>query len=253
MQMNNYNHPMRSILLLCLLLAACAPQAAGETPMVKNLQPYPTGTASATSTLPPSLVVAADTPLPTATPFAYPVKAGDTLSKIAEKFNVSLYALLEVNPDVNPNGMSVGETLKIPSNPTNQTGESTPTPVPVPVEGVICYPTADRGMWCFVLVHNESNDFMENLSAQITLLDSNGESIASQTALLPLNILPPNRSLPLSTYFAPEVPSKAKPQVQILTAIRLLPGDASYLPATIDKTLVQVDWSGRSAQVSGEG
>jgi hypothetical protein len=68
---------------------------------------------------------------------------------------------------------------------------------------------------------------------------------------LPLNILPPNTSLPLAVFFPPEVPLDVKPQVQILTAIRLLPNDERYLPATINNALVQVSAEGRSATVRG--
>lgn len=244
---------MRRIVLIgFLLLAACAPRIASETLVVKNLQPYQTVTPSATPAEPNGLVVSADTPLPSPTPFTYKVKSDDTMSQIAEKFNVPLDALLAANPGVDPNAMPVGQTLKIPSNPKNPSDESTPTPVPFPVEQIACHPTSDRGMWCFVLVYNDSSDFMENVTAQVTLVDPNGQTVASQMALLPLNILPPKESLPLSVYFAPDVPPDVKPQVQILTAIRLLPSDQRYLPATIQNTLVQVDWSGLSAQVSGQ-
>jgi hypothetical protein len=107
-------------------------------------------------------------------------------------------------------------------------------------------------MWCFVLVHNDFPDLLENVSAQITLVDADNITLASQAALLPLNILPPNASLPLTVYFPPEIPDNAKPQVQILTAIRLLPGDERYLPATVNNTLVQVDADGLSARVNGQ-
>jgi hypothetical protein len=106
-------------------------------------------------------------------------------------------------------------------------------------------------MWCFVLVQNDFSDFMENVSAQVTLVDANNTMITSQTALLPLNILPPNTSLPLTVFFPPEIPGDAKPQVQTLTAIRLLPDDEHYLPATINNTLVEVNADGRSARVLG--
>ena len=86
---------------------------------------------------------------------------------------------------------------------------------------------------------------MENISAQVTLVDSGNSSLASQTALLPLNILPPNSSLPLTVYFHPDVPFDARPQVQLLTAIRLLPDDERYLPATVGNTLVQINADGR--------
>ena len=107
-------------------------------------------------------------------------------------------------------------------------------------------------MWCFVLINNNSSNPIEDVTAQITLLDVNGKSIASQTATLPLDILPPNSSLPLTTYFAPDVPLNAKPQVQILTAIQIQPNDPRYLNATLQNTSVQVDTSGLTAQVSGQ-
>jgi hypothetical protein len=160
--------------------------------------------------------------------------------------------LQAANPEISPNTMSIGQVIKIPSNPENPSGEPTPTPAPFTVQQIACHPTTDQGMWCFVLVHNDFPDFLENVSAQITLVDENNTALASQTALLPLNILAPNSSLPLTVYFPPDVPSSAKPQVQLLTAIRLLPNDERYLPATVNNTLAEVNADGRSARVTGQ-
>ena len=197
-------------------------------------------------------LVAAETPLPTSTPFIYTVQQGETISGIALKFGVSIDDLIAINPDISPNAMSIGTTLKIPSSPQNPTGESTPTPVPFTVEQLQCYPTTNKGMWCFVLAHNDFADFMENVSAQVTLIDADGNFIATQVALLPLNILPPNTSLPLSIYFPPDIPVDAKPRAQILTSIRLLPNDLRYLPATVNNTLVQINSDGHFANITGE-
>jgi len=199
----------------------------------------------------PESLVAAETPLPSPTPFTYTIKSGDTISSIALKFGVSMDDLQAANPKISPNTMPIGQVIKIPSNPDNPSGEPTPTPASFTVQQIECYPTADKGMWCFVLIHNDFSDFMENVSAQVTLVDSNHTTLASQTALLPLNILPSNISLPLTVFFPPEIPYTAKPQVQILTAIRLLPNDSRYIPATINNTLVQVNADGLSAQVRG--
>lgn len=238
---------------LCVLifLTACAPQPASSTPRPVDLIPYLTATR--TTPQPPAVsLVAPETPLPSPTPFTYTVQQGETISSIALRFGVSIDELIAVNPQVNPSAMSIGTVLKIPSNPDNPTGEATPTPAPFTVEQIECYPTTNRGMWCFVLARNDSPDFMENLSAQVTLVDSNGSFVATQTALLPLNILPPNTSLPLAVYFPPEVPLDAEPQVQVLTAIRLLPDDSRYLPASVNNTLVQIDADGHFANITGE-
>ncbi len=235
-----------------LVLAACVPPPGDATPVSGALEPFRTGTPSATALQPQGLVISFETPLPSPTPFTYTVKAGDTMGQIAQSFNITLDVLLAANPNVDPSNMSIGQALIIPGSSPNPAAESTPTPVPFQIRQIVCYPTSDRGMWCFALAHNDSSDFMEDVTARVNLLDADGKTIAGQTALLPLNLLPPNSSLPLFTYFAPEVPSDAQAQVQVLTAIRLLPGDARYLPATLQNTLVQVDWSGLSAQVSGE-
>ena len=241
-----------SLLLSAFLLwgTACAPQPTQPAPRPDDLIPYLTSTRAPLPS--PEGLVPLQTPLPSPTPFTYTVQSGESMSMIAEKFGVSLDDLQAANPEVSSNTMSIGQVLHIPSNPDHPNGERTPTPAPFLVKQIDCYPTANRGMWCFVLAFNDSPDFLENLSAQITLVDSEKAVLASQTALLPLNILPPNTALPLSIYFPPDVPLHAKPQVQVLTANRTLPDDERYLPATVNNSLVQVNAEGHSAKVSGQ-
>jgi hypothetical protein len=243
----------RILLLFVILLAACAPQTVEGTPTSPGkLQPYFTRTPSVTPEKPEGLVVEFETPLPTPTPFVYEVQAGDTMSGIAFKFGVSLDELVAINPEVSPNSMSIGTELKIPSSSANPTSASTSTPVPASIKQIECYPTVDQGMWCFVLVHNNTQNMIENLSAQVTLQTADGSSLASAPALSPLNILPPGNSLPLMVFFPPVIPADARPQIQLLTGIHLRPDDERYLPATLHNTLAQIDGSGRNAQVSGK-
>ncbi|HUH96160.1 MAG TPA: LysM peptidoglycan-binding domain-containing protein [Anaerolineales bacterium] len=241
----------KSIVLGMLFAAACGANALQATSVPAAIKPYLTMTASPSAARPDGLVVSATTPLPVPTPFTYTVKPGDTLGQLALKFNVSLSALMAANPNVDPNSMSIGQTLKIPS-PQNLSGASTPTPVPFPVRQITCFPTADRGMWCFVLIYNDSKYVLEDITAQITLMGATGESIASQTATLPLDILASHSAMPLSAYFAPAVPLNARPQVEILTGIQVQPGDPRYLPGSLQNTAVEMDPSGLTAQVNGQ-
>ncbi len=233
-----------------LLSTSCTSQKVDLAPEPLTLNPFATSTTSPSQT--PDGLVAAQTPLPSPTPFTYTIQRGDTISSIALKFGVSMDDLQAANPEVSSNAMSVGQVIRIPSDPANPSGEPTPTPAPFTIQQIECYPNADKSMWCFVLAHNDFSESMENVTAQVTLVDSNNATLASQTALLPLNILPPNTSLPLMVFFPPDIPLDAKPQVQVLTAIHLLPNDGRYLPATVNNTLVQVDAGGRSARLSGQ-
>ena len=242
----------RQLLFLVLMVSACSSQPIDQTPLPSsNLIPYFTLEPSLTPKVPDGLAVELETPLPSPTPFAYEVQAGDTLSEIAENFGVSLDDLLAANPSVSANSMSIGTILNIPSNPANPTGVSTSTPVPASIKQIECYPTVEGGMWCIVLVYNDTVNAIENLSAQVMMVDESGQTLVSTQAFSPLNILPPESSLPLMVYFEPPVAVNARPQVQILTGIHLLPGDTRYLPATLHNTLARIDSSGRNAQVSG--
>ncbi len=234
---------------LALLLAACASNPINSSDPAA-LTPYQTLTPSATST--PEGFVTEQAALPTSTPFTYVVQAGDTMGAIAQKFGVSLDALIAANPSVSPNAMSIGATLYIPTDKNNPTNESTPTPVPFAISQVNCYPTLDGGMWCFALARNDSDSALENLSARISLLSADGGLVAAQDAILPLNVIPPHTSLPLTTFFAPPIPADARPRAQILSSTSLAAGDARYLPAIIVNPLTDIAPNGKTAHVTGQ-
>ncbi len=237
---------MRNSLLLCvLLLAACTPET--KQPLDVSLQPYLTSTPASTNT--PNIFVVVETPLPTATPFIYVVQSGDTLSEIAEKFKISMDELRTANPDVSANSLSIGMTIIIPDPSSALAGASTPTPMPAPITQTVCHPTADNGLWCFALIRNDSPEPLENISAQMTLIDENNNAITSQTAFTPLDIIPSNSALPVYVFF-PNTPSNLNLQVQLLSTVQ---GSTSrYLSAALNNTVTQIDWNGKTAQLSGQ-
>ncbi|MBL8103712.1 MAG: LysM peptidoglycan-binding domain-containing protein, partial [Anaerolineales bacterium] len=238
----------KTLLFLALLVSACSsPRQPAQNPSNISLELFPTSTPRSTAT--PNVLVIVETPLPTATPFIYVVESGDTLSEIAEKFKISMDELRAANPDISPNSMSIGTTLIIPDPSAALAGASTPTPAPVPITQTVCHPSADKGLWCFALIQNNSTEILENVSAQIILLDEDNNVTASQTAFTPLDIIPPNSSLPVYVFF-PDTPSRLNVQVQLLSAIQ--GGNSRYLPVILNNTVSQIDWDGKSAQLSGQ-
>ena len=77
------------------------------------------------------------TPAPTPEPVVppvdveYQVKSGDTLLRIAYKFGISTAALQSYNSITNPNRISIGQSLKIPTGTSNTNVEQAqPQPEP---------------------------------------------------------------------------------------------------------------------------
>jgi LysM repeat protein len=240
---------MRKYLAGCFLLvclAACGPSRT-TAPDIGTAAPFQAATASSSLTVLPGLT---EIVLPTPTTFSYTIVQGDTLGGIASRFGVTLEALIAANPGVQPTALRVGQKLVIPSG--NQVpGEPTPTPAPLVVVQTHCWPESTGGLWCFALLRNDFAETVENLSAQFSLLGPGGQVLASQTVNTLLDILPPGGSMPVQAHFPPPVPGQPAVRVQVLTSTRILPGDTRYLPVEVDNTLVGLDASGRTAQLSG--
>jgi hypothetical protein len=236
-----------SCLFLISTLTACAENAEAVTDLSPAV-PYQTITPSETPTVIPPLTGII---LPTPTTFTYIVIHGDTLIGIAGRYGLTLEALLAANPGLQPEALSVGTTLIIPTGAQTSV-ESASTPAPLPVQQARCWTESDGGLWCFALVQNEYAEALENISTQFTLLDASGQELASQVTFALLNTLPPGQSMPLAVHFAPPVQTNVAVRVQVLTTIRLLPGDTRYMPVMLENTLVRVDASGRTARGSGQ-
>jgi LysM repeat protein len=92
--------PLALLAALVAVVAVIAVSGAGSNTSRDTLLPPRT-----TATRPVSHV--------RATPKAYVVKAGDTLTVIADKTGVSLDEILQLNPEVDPNALQTGQRLKL--------------------------------------------------------------------------------------------------------------------------------------------
>jgi hypothetical protein len=85
-------------------------------------KPSADGSASPTTPLRTELVTPAPTPVPKPTDQIYVVKSGDTLSRIAGRFNISLEELIAANAETlpDPDKLQIGDQLIIPAVDPNQ-------------------------------------------------------------------------------------------------------------------------------------
>jgi nucleoid-associated protein YgaU len=114
-----------SPVLIALVLLAVAAVAVFFLPSVLRgllgggTAASPTATASGSGSVAPTGSATA-VPSPTATPgptqLIYVVKSGDTLTRIADQFDVTVEQILAANPEItNPNNISVGQQIVIPT------------------------------------------------------------------------------------------------------------------------------------------
>jgi LysM repeat protein len=251
-------------ILMAAILGACQPGRA--TPTAANesvlITPYWTSTPSPTVSPQPlagsataTAIPAAIPPPPTPTPFTYVIEAGDTMGVIAYRFGVTVADLRAANPEVDPNLMSVGTVLVIPIVERNEAGTpealASPTPLPIQVSQPNCYPVASGGAWCLALAHNDQDQPLENLIAWIQLVSADGEVLAGQQAIPPLNLLPAGKNLPVLAFFPGIEHSDARPQAKLISALPVPPGDRRYRPVDVQIEQTEINSDGLYATVQG--
>jgi hypothetical protein len=186
----------------------------------------------------------------------YAVLEGDDMFSIGWRFNVSPYQIMTANPTVNPRAMSIGTSLLIPITP-NPDPTETPMVVLTPTATAVfsalpapdCYPDALGGLWCFVLVENDQDEPVENLTGVVTL--RYGEETRRESAILPLNLLPAGASLPLIAYFQPPIPTDYTISARVDFLLPVMSSDQRYLPVSLQDQLVDLSQDGQIATVSG--
>lgn len=240
------------IALIALIgLAACGPGgtdiASSSTPA---LTPYfgtqfsPTPSVSATPAF-------TEPPLATPTPLSHSIVEGETLLGLAQQYGISLDALLAANPGLNASFLSIGQQILIPQSDGVGPNEiPSPTPAPVTASETSCYATAAGEMWCFLLVSNDSPQALENLSGVLRFFSADGDELATVDMVAPLNLLPPNASMPLIAYVASPPQGWATRSARLLTAYVSNSGER-YISTEIQNEQIQISASGLSAQVSG--
>ena len=242
-------------LCAALFLAGCVSLPTVSQPgPAPELTPYATrilahsGVSPAPVTRPAQASLAS--PAASSTPQIYKIARNDTLTSIARRFGVALDALLAANPGLGANSLQIGQSLNIPLASQGADAAAIATPAPLDISPGLCLPSGG-GVYCYVPVHNPFPDALENISLQVSLLDKDGQSLASQMAFLPLNILQPGQVLPAGIFFK-GVAGGVSARGQVLTAIRLSPGDPRYLQTAIQSLLVSTAWDGLSANVQGK-
>jgi len=144
-------------------------------------------------------------PTPPAQPGeTYTVEPGDTLLVLAERLGVTLEALLEANPDiVDPNLISVGQVIRIPSAAVVPSPTAAPEPTAAPPEEkalpdlTIVIPPLVIDEMLILTVRNQGSGPYEGSLIQVAIFDEDERRLA--TVSTPVGGLAPGQSIDVRT------------------------------------------------------
>jgi LysM repeat protein len=139
------HRPVIVLLMAGVLVAGCGSSSPSITARPTPAPPSITVPITASPTpAPPSITMptAGTTAHPSPPPQTYVVAKGDTFSKIAQRFGVTVEGLLAANPSIkNPNQISVGDGIVIPTPPAGSIETPTPDVTPEPTPAATPEPT----------------------------------------------------------------------------------------------------------------
>lgn len=208
--------------LLLVALVACSsptpPATAEPTPTLESWEaPGPT----ATKALRHGDVQPVATPGPSPTPLIHEIQAGDTLLGVAIEYGVELNDLLVANPGINPRFLSIGQQLIIPGPEGGPAAGLLPTPTPIPIalSSVDCYPMMEEALRCLTTASYDAGTAVEGLVALITLTSDSGDALRTEPAYSPINLMNPGEALPLVAVFESPLPAFGAAEAEMLSAV----------------------------------
>jgi len=189
-------------------------------------------------------------PTTTPTPFYYQVIENDTFTSIAYKHNVKLRDLISANPQIDPNFLTIGITITIPITDNLTTAILVPTPIPLDMKSPECFQDSLGNLTCFVLVHNNQQYDIENLSASISI--ESDQNYTKLNAYSPLNLVPSGTFIPLIVTFPPPIPDNFIIRSKIESAIPISDDDQRYLELMFDSHTINISENSKTAFVHGD-
>lgn len=151
------------------------------------------------------VTVPAPTFTATPTPFIYMVAEGDTLFDIAAHHDTTFEAILQLNPGLQPELLSIGQELILPEQvrPDPTMTSNTPEPISIIVSGLSLYRTPANGIWIVGEVSNEGEQDLENVQVMVRLLDDAGHSVNETHLWTATNVVAAGSKSPFATLVVP--------------------------------------------------
>jgi LysM repeat protein len=242
--------PKLLLIPLALVLMGCAEIRTAPTPLAtRTLLPRTESTATLTVEQ-GTTVLPIETIGPSPTPLTHVISEGNTLLSIAIRYGVELADLLLANPGVNPRLLIVGDSLNIPRSGAQGPVPSA-TPVPIELSAVACYETIPEGLTCLLTVSVSGESAVEGVVALVTLANSANQSLTTEAAYGPTNLVIPGQRLPLVAVFGPQAPQFTSASALAISALNASEEDQRYADLDLQVVATTISPDGQSAMATG--
>lgn len=186
------------------------------------------------------------TPAPSPTPIVYEISAGDTLLALAWERGLALGDVLALNPGIVPEQLQIGQQIILPPAPTPLFSELVGTAIPVQLQvtQLQSYQTPVGSLWLLGEVENLGDLPAEQIQVQVTLLDDQGQSLASPQSWLALPIVPAGAVVPFALLVVEPPETFTFPEVVLSGGVTVNDLGSRYLMLEVSEPRVEKNEGG---------
>ncbi len=193
------------------------------------------------------------TPLSTPTPLIYLVVEGDTVAGIAAGLNTTIETILGLNPGLDPNLLSVGQPLLLPT-PDAQAVEAgidvgTAVPVLAVVADVQLYQTPTDAIWLLGTAENVGALAIEDVKLEIGLADAAGNVLQTYPVWTAVRVIPTQGIAPFGLLLENTPSGFDHPLVSVVDGLSVAGSGSRYL----DFEVTEIGLDGGNGSVRLEG
>lgn len=170
---------------------------------------------------------------------------------VALRYGIGLEDLLAANPEIDPRFLSVDTLLVIPQPMESPAAITTPTPPAVELDDPVCHQTLEAVTWCFLLVKNDQSYALENISAWVGIYTPEGDIVAGEDAITPLNWLPAGQAMPIVASFRVPLPDDFAVTSERFSALSVSGETDRYLETQVEVDQINIGEEGLWASLQG--
>lgn len=200
---------------------------------------------------PTKIAIPTTTPKPSPTPILYTIVEGDTLFDIAVRYQTTVDTLISLNPDLQPELLTIGQTLILPeqSMPEPTIDASGDETYSISIDDLSIYLAPINALWILGEVHNQGDQDVEMVQVNVALHDDEGQVVHAEQVWVATTIIMAHEKAPFGILVNPAPNNDVTPEASIISVAPVVDLGNRYLDLIVDE--VEIIHEGTRATISG--